>query len=89
MTLHLTIFPTLYRCKHYLGLLQLLELNLSNVSLLQTLKITCPLTKAKLEYVLVYFTENTVMVSSIHCTHYLVSMFYFHTFKFKAPKAPR
>ena len=31
------------------------------------------------------FTENTVMVSSFHFTHYLVSMFYFHTFKFKDP----
>ena len=59
------------------------------MSLLQTLKITCPLTKAKLEYVLVYFTENTVTVSSFHSTRYLVSMFYFHTFKFKAPKDPR
>ena len=67
----------------------MLELSLSKVSLLQTLKITCPLTKAKLEYVLVYFTENTVTVSSFHSTHYLVSMFYFHTFKFKAPKDPR
>ena len=56
------------------------------MTLLQTLKITCPLTKWKLVYALVYFTENTVMVSSFHYTHYLVSVLYFHTFKFKDPK---
>ena len=40
-------FPTSYLRKDYLGFAQLLQFIKSALTLLQTLKITCPLTKGK------------------------------------------
>ena len=57
----------------YIVLLQLFELNSSNVSMLQSFSE---------DYMSFNFciSQKTVMMSSFHCTHDLVSMFYFHTF---------
>ena len=89
MTLHLSIGSKLSILQLYISVkiawVYYNYLKLSKVALLQTLKIACSLTKGKLLYTLVYFTENTVMVS-FHCTHYLISIFFFRSFKFKAPK---
>ena len=65
ITLHLLTVGSNY--------LQLFELNSSNVSMLQSFSE---------DYMSFNFciSQKTVMVSSFHCTHDLVSMFYFHTF---------
>ena len=80
MTLHLSIGSKLSILQLYISVkiawVYYNYLKLSKVALLQTLKIACSLTKGKLLYTLVYFTENTVMVS-FHCTHYLISIFFF------------
>ena len=81
MTLHLSIGSKLSILQLYISVkiasVYYNYLKLSKVALLQTLKIACSLTKGKLLYTLdVYFTENIVMVS-FHCTHYLISIFFF------------
>ena len=71
--------PTLYLRKDCLGLLQLFEIIKSDFA--ANLE-DCMFFKGKLLYTLVYFTENTVIVS-FHCTHYLISISFFHNLSSK------